>query len=224
MISNIFLYRLRWSVTGNLKNAIYGWKQSKGQSPKLHGGPQNIWCCCCNMWSQSHADIEHDTQEHSIGISHHSLLQATNKVLMPSSAAEGILSTRGILIYADQGLTGFYTCERPLRTLGSITPLRICASIFAVAWEIRSEACLGTRSLGQLLFALCSPPNQQFSMHQSGMFGPDSGATPYSRHSSDWQATCWTVLLGHLLAKVVRRGLCYLLQSCAAQLEARLRS
>ena len=147
-------------------------------------------------------------QEHSIRISHHSLLQATNKVLMPSSAAEGIPSTRGILIYADQGLTGFYTCERPLRTLGSITPLRICASIFAVAWEIRSEACLGMRSLGQLLFALCSPPNQQFSMHQSGMLGPDSGATPYSRHSSDWHSTCWTVLLGHLLAKVVRRGLC----------------
>ena len=79
--------------------------------------------------SQSHADIEHDMQEHSIRISHHSLLQATNKVLMHSSAAEGILSTRGILLYADQGLTGFCTCERPLRTLGSITPLRICASI-----------------------------------------------------------------------------------------------
>ena len=39
----------------------------------------------------------HNMQEHNIHISHCSLLQATNKLLMPSSAAEGILSIRCIL-------------------------------------------------------------------------------------------------------------------------------
>ena len=36
---------------------------------------------------------------------------------------------------------GIDTCDRPLRTLPSIVPLDTCASILAVAWEMRSAAC-----------------------------------------------------------------------------------